>query len=440
MSAAGRLKLTVPAGALRTAVSITISALEAYPDGVVGPVFEINPTGLTFDAPVTLTYAYVDAEIGAVPPTELRIGQAMGSQWTALPSIVDTTAKIVSASLAHLSVYGCLAPGGWSDGGAGGASGNGGGGTASVDAGLDGRAGGGGTRITDGGGPTRHFPIPTAASNPSSITAGPDGNLWFTESNAGQIGRITPSGTVTEFVLGMYVSLEARNIIAGPDGNLWFSTYQGDVAAIIGRITPPGAITTFQPQVGGVFDIAVGPDQNLWFTENYNQHIGTFTNQIGRLTPGGTITEFPFPNPTTQPARIVGGPDALWFLESNKIARMTTAGAVTEVPAPAGLADIVALADGNIWFRAGSTIGRIAPSGTQTNFPTPGTVIAFAVGPDQNLWFTRAATLGVITPDGTITETPLLIGPESRQFTWGPDGNLWFIEPSTNTIGRFAQP
>ena len=31
------------------------------------------------------------------------------------------------------------------------------------------------------------------------ITTGPDGNLWFTEFGAGKIGRITPSGSITEF-------------------------------------------------------------------------------------------------------------------------------------------------------------------------------------------------------------------------------------------------
>ena len=37
------------------------------------------------------------------------------------------------------------------------------------------------------------FPIPTLASNSIAITAGPDGNLWFTEFHANQIGRITPN-------------------------------------------------------------------------------------------------------------------------------------------------------------------------------------------------------------------------------------------------------
>ena len=49
------------------------------------------------------------------------------------------------------------------------------------------------------------------------ITAGPDGNLWFTGSSA--IGRITPSGTITLFPVP---GSAPGAITAGPDGNLWF--------------------------------------------------------------------------------------------------------------------------------------------------------------------------------------------------------------------------
>ena len=44
----------------------------------------------------------------------------------------------------------------------------------------------------------------TGNQNPTSITAGPDGNLWFTESGGpGALARITPLGTVTEFTTGL---------------------------------------------------------------------------------------------------------------------------------------------------------------------------------------------------------------------------------------------
>src|SRR5262249_39770506 len=41
------------------------------------------------------------------------------------------------------------------------------------------------------------FAIPTASSGPGAITAGPDGALWFIETAANQIGRITTNGKVT---------------------------------------------------------------------------------------------------------------------------------------------------------------------------------------------------------------------------------------------------
>src|SRR6266536_6550267 len=43
------------------------------------------------------------------------------------------------------------------------------------------------------------FPLPHPESRPYSIVTGPDGNLWFTESDRSAIGRITPTGEITEF-------------------------------------------------------------------------------------------------------------------------------------------------------------------------------------------------------------------------------------------------
>ena len=75
------------------------------------------------------------------------------------------------------------------------------------------------------------FPVPGSA--PSVITAGPDGNLWFTEFNAGKIGRITPSGSITEFAIPTANS-RSQGITAGPDGNVWFAE---SLTSRIGRIT-----------------------------------------------------------------------------------------------------------------------------------------------------------------------------------------------------------
>jgi len=124
------------------------------------------------------------------------------------------------------------------------------------------------------------FLVPTANSGPRGITAGPDGNLWFTELNASKIGRITPAGRITEFhliaICVFSVGCGPFGITAGPDGNLWFTEFDGNA---IGRITPSGSFSVFgiptaksRPE-----GITAGPDGNLWFTE-------AIGNKIGRIT------------------------------------------------------------------------------------------------------------------------------------------------------------
>jgi virginiamycin B lyase len=66
---------------------------------------------------------------------------------------------------------------------------------------------------------------------PLGIAAGPDGNLWFTESLAG-IGRVTPEGEIVEFSIPT-VGANASGIVAGPDGNLWFAESSGNRIAYI---------------------------------------------------------------------------------------------------------------------------------------------------------------------------------------------------------------
>src|SRR6185295_14239366 len=89
------------------------------------------------------------------------------------------------------------------------------------------------------------YPVPTPASVPLDIIAGPDGNLWFTEFTPGvrTIGRITRAGAITEFPLAPNPASGPFGIAAGPDGNLWFtlsplSGLPGNSA--IGRITTGG--------------------------------------------------------------------------------------------------------------------------------------------------------------------------------------------------------
>lgn len=302
------------------------------------------------------------------------------------------------------------------------------------------------------------FPIPGGYGT-AAITAGPDGNLWFTEYL--KVGRVTPSGVITLFTPPSF-SFYNNGIAAGPDGNLWFTEQVG----IIGRITPAGEITEFPlpgtflaPSPGA---IAAGPDGNLWFTETALVDTGV-VGRIVRITTAGVITEFPVTpimssGTAVTLSGIAAGPDGnLWFTNTgeNKIGRITTGGVATEFSIPtqgSGSSLITAGPDGNLWFtEATGQIGRITTSGVVTEFPIPSVIASgftmgpsgITVGPDGNIWFTEYlnSTIGRITPSGVMTEFPFPSWRNPRGFAAGPDGNLWLTEQAAqDLIGRFTIP
>jgi streptogramin lyase len=122
-------------------------------------------------------------------------------------------------------------------------------------------------RMSTSGTVTLQIPTLTANSSPAAITVGPDGDLWFVERTANNIGHVSIIGTMTEYPVPT-PNAGLIDITAGPDGNLWFTEQNK-----IGRITPQGAITEFP---GSGRSITAGPDGNLWFTAPGN---------IGRVTP-----------------------------------------------------------------------------------------------------------------------------------------------------------
>ena len=193
-------------------------------------------------------------------------------------------------------------------------------------------------RITTSGAITE-FPLPAAVLNFGvyGITAGPDGNLWFTQYYGyNGILRMTTAGVFTAYPISTTVNIGSYGITAGPDGALWFAdsggTYVGSPPGKIGRITTSGTITEYPlPQAGDLpYAIAAGPDGALWFTD--------YLGQIGRITTSGTVTsEVPTPTNTAGgylgfgPDSIAAGPDgAMWFIEvEGKIGRIPTGVTVT---------------------------------------------------------------------------------------------------------------
>jgi virginiamycin B lyase len=252
-----------------------------------------------------------------------------------------------------------------------------------------------------------------AGSDTGDLTVGPDGNAWFLESGANRIGRCTPGGAITSYPIPSPDAMPT-SIVAGPDGALWFTEY--GPANQIGRITTAGVVTEFPlPNPDSLpRSITAGPDGALWFIEG--------AHTIGRITTAGVITEFPITG--TGSYGIVTGPDgAIWFDEYNAIGRITTSGTVTTFPVPTSGGYPVGItvgADGNLWFvvnGADNYVGRMTVDGQFTRFNTPQTgtdvsTYGASAAADGNVWFAepgakRIAQVSVAPkPIPTLSLTP----------------------------------
>ncbi len=311
-------------------------------------------------------------------------------------------------------------------------------------------------RITTSGAITS-YTDPTIES-PVGITTGPDGALWFTNAGNDSIGRITTSGVITNYTNSGIAGPDA--IIAGPDGALWFTDFDA-----IGRVTTSGVFTFYDENDGySPSAITVGPDGALWVTSEGDDSSAPPTpNVIFRVTTSGTITNtYDVPDiPIGGLGGITSGPDgALWFVgqsgyDSGLIGRMTTTGAFTFYTDSSGFTpdEITTGPDGALWFSDtdGNLVGRITTAGAITNYTDPSIIgpSGIAAGPDGALWFANTGgehqtseqgptSIGRITTSGTVSSYggPGIIDPNG--IVTGPDGALWFTNGGNNSIDRIT--
>jgi streptogramin lyase len=344
-------------------------------------------------------------------------------------------------------------------------------------------------RVTPAGVITE-FPVPGTGVGPEGIVGAPDGSIWMVAPVDSQLRiasrsrttdlilKISPQGVVTRFPLAGAV--DPDGITWGPDGNIWFTE---QAVGKVGRMTPSGHVTEFSlpppgpaaRRAGGFSNsspkgIVTGPDHNLWIVESVGPG-----SAIARMTTSGHVTEYPLATtaPPQQPTNIVVGPDGnLWFNATDQMGRITPSGAITYFPikgnSPWGLA---AGADGNLWFTSldGNILGRMSPTGAVSLFQLPyrdALPIGIAAGADGRMWFTeeavsKIASIGLTVPKTTFSSRILNFGSNAAATmhlgisntgdgplrvtaaTWaGPDSALFGITGDTcsgRTVGPGAQ-
>jgi RHS repeat-associated protein len=274
---------------------------------------------------------------------------------------------------------------------------------------------------------------------PDGVAAGPDGNMWFTDACAHQVGKITPTGETAAYNFPSGVCL--GGIAAGLEGNMWAAE---ECTNRLARITTTGEITEYSlPEKSHPVQV-VAVSHYLWFTEFGTSKIGEFDTMSDKV-----VAEYSLPA-YSDPYGITAGPEGdLWFTEwaPSKIGKMTTGGEITEyaIGVPRYPLGITVGPDKNMWFTEEGTsqIGKITTSGSITEYQLPSGSVptSIAAGPDGNLRFTEAKAnkIGEITTSGQIGEYALPAGSDPLSITTAKDSNhMWFTEYGSDQVGEIS--
>jgi streptogramin lyase len=148
------------------------------------------------------------------------------------------------------------------------------------------------------------------------IALGGDDALWWADFAQGTINRTLPTAPFATTSLS--VGGGPQEVAAGPGAQLGY-TNQGAFPHQVGRILSPSTFAALDAPDTDPFGIARASDRNYWIA-NF------FSEDLGRLTPGGTYSR-PVEMPNGSGPRYVaaGRPGTLWAsLEtSGEIARVT---------------------------------------------------------------------------------------------------------------------
>jgi virginiamycin B lyase len=200
-----------------------------------------------------------------------------------------------------------------------------------------------------------------ATSDPTAITVGADGSVWFTLHLGNAIGRLVPAGDLVVYTLPHDGSAPA-GIAAAADGSVWFTERFGNR---IGRITLDGTISEWPTgTLGGPQGIAVGDDGTVWFSAQQSEKLGAFDPRTEEFTPVNVEED---PAAVSQPAGVaVDGAGDVWvsLRRAGSVARYTPGtGALETIPLTPGgnPSGVVAGLDGAIWVveTAAGSLARV---------------------------------------------------------------------------------
>ncbi|WLQ69299.1 MULTISPECIES: virginiamycin B lyase family protein [Streptomyces] len=202
---------------------------------------------------------------------------------------------------------------------------------------------------------------PDVPGFPDALTLGPDNTVWYEHSAAGDkvFSRVDLKQGPRQ-ITRLDTQFSVVSMTEGPDGAVWFTQseeYDAKQPEGIGRLTPDGKYRKWPlPENSAPGALVTGPDRALWFTDCAG---------ISRFDTDGDLTRYPVRNATYLGDIAVGTDKSLWFTTGQRIGRITLQGRMTLWPVPDAedLGALVPAEDGSFWLadRKADVVRRFTP-------------------------------------------------------------------------------
>lgn len=233
-------------------------------------------------------------------------------------------------------------------------------------------------------------------------------------------GLATPAAAATRIIPVPTSSAGLGRIVTAPDGNMWFTE---EDANKVGRITPGGQITEFdlgQQTVDdtSVQDVAVAPNGTIWVAYDSGWRIKAI-NSAGQTVRGPYVFDYPYAEQIQVAAD--GTPWVTMNYNEDFVVRIVGDQALASPNSPECQEALARAADGSMWCRTsgglthlnGDASGGVSyPANNYAAYP-----YAIAAGPVGSIWFGRYFS-------GTMFSSP-------------DDGEVGYLEASTSQITAF---
>jgi streptogramin lyase len=213
-------------------------------------------------------------------------------------------------------------------------------------------------------------------------------------------------------------------------------------------VTPALHVTSYPLRDNTDGGIALGQDGNIWFAQS---------NHIGRLTPAGTLKEYPTPKTQGETGLAWARDGLIWFCSYGAKDRAwvltsldPTNGKVKTHEAGTSAGAIVAAADGSLsYINTGSSVslerfdpstGKVKTYAAPSDFRPYGAPAGIALAPDGSLWYTAQRLKGAryakhvvgggfVRFDTATKRFTTYASPKGYGWQWdlivAPDGKVW---------------